>query len=56
MENLYKWLFILNITKNNSVYLGLILSSVNNIILTIKYIVEILIITTVHIYTLNLFL
>jgi hypothetical protein len=55
MENLYGRLLVLSVARGNSVRLGLILSSVNSVVLTIKYIAEVLIVTIVYIYILNLF-
>ena len=46
---------MLNITKSNSVYPGLILNSINSIVLTIRYTVEVLIVTTIYIYIIDIF-
>jgi hypothetical protein len=54
-ENLYGRLLVLSVARGNSVRLGLVLSSINSVVLAIEYIAEVLIVTTVYIYILNLF-
>ena len=49
METLYGRLFILSVIKGNNICSGLMLNSVNNIILIIEHITEVLTITTVYI-------
>ena len=54
-ENFYGRLLVLSVARGNGVYPGLMLSRVDSVVLTIKYIAEVLIVTAVHIYTLDLF-